>query len=598
MFVLYGGREKLGPYADAAAKHQSAPSAFQRSVNFCGTCHDVSNAAVGDLAHNNGASVPLAPGSFSGVPGSPVDGKAAFNNFPFLYGIVERTFSEYLAGRLSRTLVSDYASLPENLKAGAIQFAHDSAIVAGTGGNYADGTPRMFSCQSCHMPPVTGQGCNKNPPVRKDLPLHDMTGGNYWMPDVLEYLDELGRLRLGGGLSAVQIAAIRAGKVRAQNQLRMAASLSVEGNTLTVVNLTGHKLISGYPEGRRMWLNVKWYAADDTPLREDGEYGPMIVDLDGEPLEVETILDLHDSHTKIYEAHYGMTQEWANQLRSLGYPADFILGYDRDSGSIDATLGQLAAQPEGAHLETFHFVLNNKVIKDNRIPPYGMTFNAAQGRGTLPVPASQYGGPAGEEEFNYFDALELSPPPGAVRATIELLYQPTSWEYIQFLYLANTREIAFLANEGEYLLDAWLATGMATPYVMASATWTGSAPLAGDFNNDGQVNQADIDLLAAEIRSPTPDPAFDLTGDDPAVVDAADMSKLIHELVFVNGDPTDVGTEYGDANLDGLVNDTDLSLMLSNWGENVGWGQGDFTGNGNVDDNDLGMLLANWTAGG
>jgi hypothetical protein len=38
----------------------------------------------------------------SGVLGSAVEGKAAFNNFPFQYGIVERTFSEYIAGALSK----------------------------------------------------------------------------------------------------------------------------------------------------------------------------------------------------------------------------------------------------------------------------------------------------------------------------------------------------------------------------------------------------------------------------------------------------------------------------------------------------------------
>lgn len=41
--------------------------------------------------------------------------------------------------------------------------------------------------------------------------------------------------------------------------------------------------------------------------------------------------------------------------------------------------------------------------------------------------------------------------------------------------MANTGQNAFLANEGINLLNAWLATGQAEPYVMASATW-GSAP--------------------------------------------------------------------------------------------------------------------------
>ena len=45
--------------------------------------------------------------------------------------------------------------------------------------------------------------------------------------------------------------------------------------SIKVVNLTGHKLISGYPEGRRMWLNIKWFGLNDTLLREDGKYGPI-----------------------------------------------------------------------------------------------------------------------------------------------------------------------------------------------------------------------------------------------------------------------------------------------------------------------------------
>jgi hypothetical protein len=57
------------------------------------------------------------------------------------------------------------------------------------------------------------------------------------------------------------------------------------------------------------------------------------------------------------------------------------------------------------------------------------------------------------------------------------MYQPTSWEYIQFLYLANNRGNAFLADEGVNMLEAWLNTGMAEPHVMAQATW-GTPPVA------------------------------------------------------------------------------------------------------------------------
>jgi len=166
-----------------------------------------------------------------------------------------------------------------------------------------------------------------------------------------------------------------------------------------------------------------------------------------------------------------MTQEWAAQLRSLGYSADLPLSFNRVTGSVDYTLGQLAAQASGADHETFHFVLNNTVVKDNRIPPYGMSYDEARKRNALPVPANQYGSPTGSGTYNYWDEVTLNPPTGATYAEISLMYQPTSWEYIQFLVLANRKENAFLANEGDNLLNAWLNSGMASPMVMASTTW-------------------------------------------------------------------------------------------------------------------------------
>jgi len=464
MLALSAGNAKLGPFYDAAAKHQFVQSLFHRDADFCGSCHDVSNPAVGDLAHNNGKQGTGDPVMASGVPGSALDLKAAFNNFPYKYGVVERTFSEYKSGALSQTLVSSYASLPADLKSGAVKAAYESAL-----GDYEDGTERYFSCQTCHMRAVTGAGANKaGIPIRSDLPLHDMTGGNYWMPDAILYQNGKGTLRLGGDLSAQQIGALNAGKGRAEQQLRLAASLSVTGNTLKVTNLTGHKLITGYPEGRRMWLNVKWYNSSNVLLREDGKY-EVVASINGKP--VKSIVDPYDPNTRIYEAHYAMTQEWATQLLDLGYSEDLPLSFDRVTGAVAYTLGDLAAQASGTYHETFHFVLNNTVAKDNRIPPYGMSYDSARARNALPVPANQYGSPGAGGAYNYWDNVALNPPGGAAYGDIRLMYQPTSWEYIQFLNLANTRQNAFLANEGVNLLDAWLNTGMAEPFVMASAMW-------------------------------------------------------------------------------------------------------------------------------
>ncbi len=486
MASLWNGNQKLGPYADAVPKHQFEASSFHRSVDFCGTCHDVSNSVVGDLAHNGGVQDTADPPVASGVPGGPVADKAAFNNPAYAYGIVERTFSESKSGMLIETRVRDYATLPADLQAGAIAEAYSRSIVAETGGDYADGAPRYFSCQTCHMSPTEGLGCNKNGvPVRKDLPTHDLTGGNYWMSSVIQYQDAQGVLVFGGGLSAEEIAGLDAGALRARHNLDNAASIDVTTAPpyrLRITNLTGHKLISGYPEGRRMWINVKWYDALPTPtlLREDGAYGLLEDELgnpvevvnpaDGQPVQVQSILDLEN--TRIYEVHMALTQEWAAQLLGLGYPASLPVGYDRYTGAVEHTLGDVGAEPAGSYEESFHFVLNNKVIFDNRIPTYRMRYDMALVRNVLPVPLEQYGNPGPGGEYQHWDDVVLSPPPGATRAVVSLLYQPTSWEYIQFLDLANDGSVAFLGAEGTNMLEAWIETGMAAPHTMASQVVT------------------------------------------------------------------------------------------------------------------------------
>jgi hypothetical protein len=461
MSSMWGGSDKLGPYNNAEARHQFMKSEYHRSVDFCGTCHDVSNPAVGNLAHNHG--VPQGTVTADQSLGGPVDGKAAFNNPPYKYGVVERTFSEYKSGLISQTKVSAYPSLPEDLQGGALEAIYNAATKNGTiSPDYQNpDATRYYSCQSCHMRPVTGEGANKRGvPVRTDLPLHDMTGGNYWMPAAIQYLD-----------GPAHGTALDDGALRAKEQLELAATLSItnNGGSVKIVNHTGHKLISGYPEGRRMWLNVKWYDVAGLLLGEDGAYGPNPAG--GPDVQIESLLDLQGSNTKIFEAHMGMTQEWAQQLIDLGYDSLMPLGFNRMTGEVDYTLADLAGQGPGTAHETFHFVLNNAVIVDNRIPPYGMSYDIARARNALPVPGDQYGNPGTGGVYEYYDEVPLNQPAGAESATISLMYQPTSWEYIQFLYLANNRSNAFLADEGVNMLDAWLNTGMAAPHVMAQATW-------------------------------------------------------------------------------------------------------------------------------
>lgn len=489
-YVLFPGVKKLGPYSDAEARHPNLKSSYHRSVDFCGTCHDVSNPAVGDLAPNHGAQIPLPAGSFSGSPGTPVTGKAAFNNPPYAYGIVERTYSEYKASAFPTTRVSDFNKLPAELQvaSGSIAIAKAKAENGGLNpnGNYSDGTVRYFSCQTCHLPPTQGTAVatsriHNKPKKRTDMPSHDLTGGNYWVPEAIKYLDSKGKLRIGGGLTASQKQAMTDGSNRARDNLDASAYLQLlPNNQLKITNLTGHKLISGYPEGRRMWLNIKWYRGTRL-IKEEGKYGAITMSMDFgsffsffNPQAINSIVDIETA--RIYEAHGAITQPWAQKLIDMGRPANLPLSFDRSSGRVTMTLGQLAASPPDTYHETFHFVLNNYVSKDNRIPPYQMRYDEARKRNALPVPETQYGNPGPGGMYDHFDIVQLNPPSSlfgtATRAEIRLMYQPTSWEYIQFLALANEKTNSSLLNEGDNLLDAWLATGQAAPHEMAMIPWS------------------------------------------------------------------------------------------------------------------------------
>lgn len=374
MYVAHDANAKRGPFVDAAAKHQMFYSPFHSESDICGTCHDVSSPAI----DKDGNPV------FGGEPTTP-DGFRSHNMLP-----IERTYSEWK--------ISDFAEGP----------------VTGTafGGNKL--SEGVSTCQDCHMADVSGVAANKRGTIfRDDLPLHDMTGGNTFIPDLVYdlYPDEVNR------------DALIAGKERALFMLQNAATmnLSVTNNVakVTITNNTGHKLPSGYPEGRRIWINLQAYDANGNVMFESGAYNYESALLD-------TVA------AKIYEIHLGMTDPVEEASGVFGDP---VTG------------------------ESFHFVLNNKVVKDNRIPPRGAT-NQELVDIQSPVVAYSY-----NDNQNY-DATSytMSESPAYVKA--RLLYQTISLEYAKFLHEENTTNEA-----GNIFWDAYVANGMSAPVVMCEQEW-------------------------------------------------------------------------------------------------------------------------------
>jgi hypothetical protein len=398
--------QKRASFADAAARHQMLYSRYHKSKYFCDTCHDVSNPVLANLG---------------AAPTQPLPTEL---NSASSYYHVERTFSEFMLSAYGQQ--GGAATNPEFQAQGATNITEAA------------------KCQDCHMRDVVGVGCNKNGvPVRPNesvehpqsgQPLHDLTGGNAWVSYVLASAvpgspnyDATNDTLLHQGPSVLTLdltqgegidpAALLAGVERSKQQLLLAATIknvNYDSNTgaltFQVQNNTGHKLISGFPEGRRMFVNIKATYPDGSTF-EVNPYDPV-----------------------------------AGTLKGLDYPYNSG-GLLNDNPAINPAaeiyVDELVYEmhPESAltgESQSFHFALATGRHKDNRIPPKGFDIGNAGARLSTPVyyvdgvdvgaaffTADEYGGG--------YDEVSLTIPTGADYVEVNLYYQTTSREYIEFL---------------------------------------------------------------------------------------------------------------------------------------------------------------------
>lgn len=275
------------------------------------------------------------------------------------------------------------------------------------------------SCLHCHMQVSPGYGCIiPGSPFRTDLRQHDLTGGNTFVPDILSDF-----------WSDVDTIALQEGKLRAEATLQRAADVELVASKINdttvkasvkIINKTGHKLPTGYPEGRRMWINLIAFDSLGTKLFESGAYHA-----DSGTLE-------YDSQIKVYEAKHGMT----DSIASI---------YGLQAGS------------------SFHFGLNDTIYFDNRIPPRGFTNSAFRTRRAEPVGYSY-------ADSQYWDITEYLLPSQTKIVTVKLMYQTISKEYIEFLRDENIGNPADWNQWGEKLYNAWNQKGKSQPVVMNTTT--------------------------------------------------------------------------------------------------------------------------------
>lgn len=396
MYTIDPTGKRRGPFEDATSGHAILVSPFHREAALCGTCHDVSNPAF--EKDGNGGYAPNAMDA-------PATDFSANTLLP-----VERTYSEWLHSTFNT---------PEGVY--APEFGGNKAMVS--------------TCQDCHMKDVTGQGCNMDPPVRNDLPLHDMTGGSAWLSEQMYDMHP----------TKVNQAAMLAGAERARYMLQNAADLeasqSDEELYVKVTNRTGHKLPTGYPEGRRIWINVKFYDPSMNLIAESGAYDP------------DTGILAHDEDAKIYE--------------------------------VEPALDEALFPGQGG--PSFHFVLNSTVAKDNRIPPQGFTNAAFAEFGGSPVHYTY-------EDGQYWDDTEYDVPVGATSAQVTLYYQSTSKEFVEFLRDENN---APDGGAGQVMYDLWDQNGKCPPEVMRQIQIDLiPTTVPADFDKDFDVDLVDFSIFA------------------------------------------------------------------------------------------------------
>jgi len=277
------------------------------------------------------------------------------------------------------------------------------------------------ACQDCHLRRITGTAADSQfSPTFRDcestgcVPEHTMVGGNTWIPQLLQ--DERWRLDAAGEGDYLD-ATFREAQAMLGDAATVTMTVSPGDNgkvvTVRVINETGHKLPTGYPEGRQMWIHLEAFDSDGANVYESGAY-----DFAEHRL-------VRDVDVYVFEAKQGISSDLA---RMLG----------KEAGA------------------SFHFILNNEVVKDNRIPPRGFTQAALDQPGLRPVGATYEAG-------QYWADARYLVPSATARVLATLYYQTASKEYVEFLRDRG-------GVDGEALYELW-ESNPSPPQVMARVWW-------------------------------------------------------------------------------------------------------------------------------
>ncbi len=303
------------------------------------------------------------------------------------------------------------------------------------GSAYAQDGPDQRSCQDCHMPALADvAGCDGFNIAQKTHETggrrHDLVGLNLPVINLIQAVygksagGPLDDPYFGLTLEVAELLRQQAATLELESPESVDLSAGLDALGVTVTNETGHKLPTGYSEGRVMWLEIT------ATYGEELVYSSGRWDEDGMTIE-------EDAQVRRYE----------------GVAEDF---------------------DDGAQL---HLLRNNHWVVDSRIPPRGLV----QDLETDPVGDRYALGP--DDTWPHRDVVSYSFPPASVvdqgpevapELTIRarLLYLINTPEYVEFLAEDNNTNAA-----GTTLAALFDEHGPPTPIVLAEQEVT--VPLTG-----------------------------------------------------------------------------------------------------------------------
>jgi MYXO-CTERM domain-containing protein len=238
---------------------------------------------------------------------------------------------------------------------------------------------------------------------------------------------------------------------RAASILDLAYDPATGTTSFKLRNNTGHKLITGYPEGRRLFVNVRL------------SKGAQI---------------LHEINP------YDTTAGTFRGLALADSPASPPLGPTEVHDDSLVYEVKMASSLTG-QTKSFHFLLGTERAKDNRVPPKGFRIGEATQRIAEPVwlgtPDPNYFTAA--EYMGGYDQVNLTLPTGATRVDVRVYYQTTSREYVEFLrdeINGTGTSLSSPAPSGE--LKAYIA--QTDPFFTQLAAWGDTIWQLWEHNKD------------------------------------------------------------------------------------------------------------------